>query len=305
MSMEGRGHTGMAPWPAPVAFVLSGGASLGAAQVGMLAALADDGRRPDLLIGTSVGAMNAATYAADPADGLRRLARTWGAIRGEHVFPIRPMWLARAVTSGGSLVPPSGVERLIRAQLGMVRFEELPTPLRVVATDQIDGSSVVLQDGQVADAVRASIAIPGVFPAVRVAGRHLVDGGVSANVPILQAVEAGARTVVVLEASGPCRLTRPPRGVVEPLLAALQMLTRSQAEAQTGHAVAAALVIYLPTPCTSRTSPLDFSGSADLMSAAAEGTRAFLEGLRDPLPTRGLVGQPHRHRSALLETWGI
>ncbi|MCA1783264.1 MAG: patatin-like phospholipase family protein [Intrasporangiaceae bacterium] len=282
---------------APVAFVLSGGASLGAAQVGMLRALREAAIEPDLLVGTSVGALNAAVCAADPGGCGERLERRWLSMRGLQVFPVNPARLLRSVTAwtSGGLVSPSGLARICREHLHATTFANLAVPLLVVATDQLDGTAVVLDGGSVLEAVMASSAIPGVFPAVSLAGRTLVDGALSANVATLQAVAAGARTVVVLEASGPCRLTRPPRGVVEQVLAAVHVLTRSQAAAQAEQAAEEALVLYLPTPCTTRTSPLDFGGSADLIAAAYELSRDFLAGLPPEPPVTGLVGEPHRH----------
>lgn len=279
----------------PVAFVLSGGASLGAAQVGMLQALRDAGVTADLFVGSSVGALNAAVCASDPVHGIDRLAQIWGGIRGDQIFPLRPLRLVTSLAGTSSLVSEAGLNRLVGRHLPPLLIEDLPTALLLVATDQLDGTAVVLRNGPLGEAVLASAAIPAVFPAVRRGNTVLVDGGLAANVPTLQAVDAGARTVVVLEASGPCRLTRSPRGVLEPILAAVHVLTRSQADAQTARAAASALVLYLPTPCTTRTSPLDFTGSAALMSAAREAVTAFLDDLPSSLPATGLVGLPHRH----------
>lgn len=296
-STAGEGGITVPRLRAPVAFVLSGGASLGAAQVGMLRALDEAAIEPDLLVGTSVGALNAAVCAADPGGCVERLERRWLSMRGLQVFPVNPARLLRSVTAwtSGGLVSSSGLARICREHLHATTFADLAVPLLVVATDQLDGTVVVLDSGSVVDAVLASSAIPGVFPAVPLAGRSLVDGALSANVATLQAVAAGARTVVVLEASGPCRLTRPPRGVVEQVLAAVHVLTRSQAAAQADQAAEEALVLYLPTPCTTRTSPLDFGGSAGLIEAAYELSRDFLAGLPAQPSTTGLLGQPHRH----------
>jgi len=265
----------------------------------MLRALRETGVEPDLLVGTSVGALNAAVCAADPDGCVERLERRWLAMRGLQVFPVNPVRVLRSLTPAalGGLVSSSGLSRICREHLTSTTFADLAVPLLVVATDQLDGSVAVLDHGSVVEAVMASTAIPGVFPAVPLGGRSLVDGALAANVATLQAVAAGARTVVVLEASGPCRLTRPPRGVVEQVLAAVHVLTRSQAAAQADRAAEDALVLYLPTPCTTRTSPLDFGGSAGLIEAADELSRNFLAGLPPELPVTGLLGYPHRHHA--------
>lgn len=281
----------------PVAFVLSGGATLGAAQVGMLRGLQEQGVVADLYVGTSVGALNAAVCAADPSGCVGRLDRTWRSLRRGQVFPVSPRRLAYTLLGGrqASLVSSAGLAALAREHLGELDFAALATPLVVVTTDLRDGSAVAIDRGQVSAAVVASASIPGVFPPVVIDGRSLVDGGLVANLATEVAVAAGARTVVVLEASGPCRLTQPPHGVVETLLAALFTLTRSQAEAQARTAAQAALVVHLPTPCTVRNSPLDFSGSGLLADSAYDLTGAFLVGLPKTLPETGWVGEPHRH----------
>lgn len=283
----------------PVAFVLSGGASLGAIQVGMLQALAQKGIRPDLIVSSSVGSLNAALLALDPEHGADRLERIWLDVRRHDIFPLEPMRLALTIAARTpSLVSARGLDRLVRRHLRSRRFDDLAVPLHVIATDQQTGEAVALHTGSVVDAVLASAAIPGVFRARVLGDRSLVDGGIAANCPMLPALQAGAKTLVVLDASGPCVLTEPPRTAIESVLAGLGHLTRSQTIAHTAKAATSgATVIYLPTPCTTQRSPLDFSGTASLIARARGMALDFLAELDDGATLGpGLVGHPHIHR---------
>jgi len=153
-----------------VAFVLSGGASLGAIQVGMLRALYERGIAPDVIVGTSAGAMNGAFIASRPqtvatADAL---AAVWRDLRRGHVFPLNPLTgLLGFLGARDHLVPASGLRRLIARHVERDALEDLPIPLHVVAVDVITGEEVRLSHGVVADAVLASAAIPGVVAPVR------------------------------------------------------------------------------------------------------------------------------------------
>ena len=118
----------------PVAFVLSGGANLGAAQAGMLEALLDAGIVPDLLVGTSIGAVNAAFMAAGPtSDRARALAEVWRRLSAEEIFPLRAAQVTRAILAGG-LFSPEPLRRMLEREIPFRLIEEAVTPLRIVAT---------------------------------------------------------------------------------------------------------------------------------------------------------------------------
>ena len=168
-------------------FALAGGANLGAVQVGMLSALLEAGIRPDAVIGTSVGALNAAYLATDPTPGgMERLADLWGSLRRREVFPLSLRGMTQALLARHYFFFPSvGLRRLIRrARLGFARLEDAPIPLHVVATDLESGEAMVLSEGSVTDALLASAAIPAIIPPVEIGGRLLVDGGVVASIPM-------------------------------------------------------------------------------------------------------------------------
>ena len=178
-----------------VAFVLSGGASLGAIQVGMLRALYERGIRPDLIVGTSAGALNGAYIASRPqasatAEGL---ARIWRELRRGQVFPVNPLTgLLGFLGARDHLVPESGLRRLIERHVECQELEEMPIPLHVVSVDVVTGQELRLSHGPVLDAVLASAAVPGVLQPVSWEDRALMDGGVANNTPISHAVELGA-----------------------------------------------------------------------------------------------------------------
>src|SRR6476661_6507010 len=141
------------------AFVLSGGGSLGAVQVGMLQALAERGVRPDLLVGTSAGALNAVfvgAHGSGPAE-LDRLAGIWRALRRDDVFPVRaPNVLLALAGARDALCSHDGLARLVSRHVPFDRLDEAAIPVHLVATDLLSGEEVLLSDGGVLSAVLAS-----------------------------------------------------------------------------------------------------------------------------------------------------
>jgi NTE family protein len=187
-----------------VAFVLAGGATRGAIQVGMLRALLERDIRPDLVVGTSVGAMNAAALAADATlAGVDRLDHDWCVARAGQIFPFE---LGAVVASlrgrRDHVLSNEGLRDWIDQHLDHDRLEDYPIPVHVVATVAETGRPIRLSRGDALTALLASTAIPGVFPPVTVEGRALHDGGVAADVPLPQALELGPSTVYVLPTTG-------------------------------------------------------------------------------------------------------
>jgi NTE family protein len=280
------------------AYVLSGGGSLGAVQVGMLMALAERDVRPDLLVGTSAGAVNAAylgLYGAD-APAIRRLGQLWRGLRRSDVFPIEPLGHLRAVRgSQESLFTSSALRRLLDKHLGDRRLEDTRLGVHVVATDLLSGDEVALSQGGLVDAVLASTAIPGVLPSVPWEGRALVDGGLADNTAISQAVAQGADRVYVLPAGYACALTKPPTTALGTAVQALTLLIHQRLVRDVQHFSDRAEVRVLPPLCPLRVSPIDFRRGADLISAAEASSRAWLDsgGTALPHPERFLA--LHRH----------
>ena len=195
------------------AFVLSGGANLGAAQAGMLAALGEAGIRPDLIVATSVGAVNGAWIAGE--GDIEDLLAVWRDLRRSDVFPAGPVGgLLGFLGRSDHLVSDGGLRWLLRTHLRFSDLESAATPLHVAATDLLTGEGVLLSSGDAIEAILASSAIPGVLPPVVVDGRALMDGGVVNNTPISHAVELGADEVWVVATGYACALDRPPRGAL-------------------------------------------------------------------------------------------
>ncbi len=181
-------------------FVFGGGGNRGAAQVGMLRALTERSIVPDLLVGTSIGAINAAAFASYPSiEGVYYAAEVWRRIAAEHVFPrsrFHGSW--RFLERREAVFANEGLAKVIT---GFLRFEELEdskTPLVVVATRVEDGAECWLSEGSALDAILASSALPGLFPPVEIDGNHYIDGGVVDNVPITAGLAAGPRRIFVL-----------------------------------------------------------------------------------------------------------
>ena len=161
--------------------MLSGGASLGAIQVGMLRALYERDITPDLIVGTSAGAFNGAYIASRPqtTPTAESLARIWRGLRRGQVFPVNPVTgLLGFLGARDHLVPESGLRRLISRYVECEELEEMRVPLHVIAVDVVTGQERRLSRGRVLDAILASAAVPGVLEPVAWEGRALIDGGV-------------------------------------------------------------------------------------------------------------------------------
>ena len=262
-----------------VAFVLSGGASLGACQAGMLEALYERGIRPDLLVGTSVGAINAAFIASRPPTPgtARELQLIWRGLNRAQVFPANPL------TAGLGLlgmrdhsVPVGSLRKLLRRHVESELLEELPIALHVVAADVLSGEEVLLSEGPVVDAVLASAAIPGVFPSVPWQARMLMDGGVVNNTPISHAIALGAEQVIVMPAIGTRRLTQMPRGALAAGVAAVSRAIGQRLADDVARYADAAELIMMPAPEVSGIMPTDFGHAEDLIAEGLRRSRAML-----------------------------
>jgi NTE family protein len=281
------------------AFVLAGGGSLGAVQVGMLAALARQGVVPDFVVGVSVGAINAAYYAAEPDDrGVERLKRIWLQLRRTDVFPFSPIAsLLGFFGKTDHLVSPAPLRSLIESELPYQRLEDARIPCYVVATDALEGTEVVLSSGPAATALLASAAIPAIFPPVTLGERYLLDGGVSNNTPLSTALRTGAARVIVLPTGISCALQEPPRGAMALALHALNLLIMRQLVNDIERCASVADVITVPPLCPLSTTSYDFSQSADLIQRAEAATRLWLrtDGLQHLGAPPALLPHHHNH----------
>jgi NTE family protein len=261
------------------AFVFAGGGSLGAVQVGMLHALTEHGLRPDFVVGSSAGAINAAYFAANPTPGgVAALDRLWCGLTRRQVMPMRVRDLFRIATRRAYVVDPSALRRLLERHLPYRLLEQATIPTHVVATDMILGVERLLSVGSVVDAVMASAAIPGVFPPVRIGDRDLIDGGVANNTPISTALALGATRVVVLPTGFACALRTIPKSAIGRALHALSLLVTRQLVNDIERFGARAALHVVPPLCPVDSSPYDYSASASLISRARETTREWIRG---------------------------
>ena len=199
------------------AFVLGGGGVLGAVEVGMLKALFERGITPDLVLGTSVGALNGALVASDPTPAvIERLIELWRqAGQTGDVYGERPLaTVRRAVSTRTHIYSAEPLKERLRDELGDVTFEELPVQFQVCAASIERAAEHWFDSGPVVDAVVASAAVPGLLPPARVGDEHFLDGGIVNSIPLGRAVSLGATRVFVLQVG---RIDRPLTVPTKPL----------------------------------------------------------------------------------------
>jgi NTE family protein len=166
-----------------------------------------------------------------------------------------------------------------------------------MATDALDGTSVVMSSGGASAALMASAAIPGVFPYVSIDGRALIDGSLATETPIACAVRLGATRVIVLPTGIPCALEEPPRGAIASALHAMNLLSMRQLLVDIDHCADRCSLSVLPPLCPISVEPYDFSHGAQLLDRAEESTRQWLrKGISGVDPRWALL--PHRHAPA-------
>ena len=211
-----------------VAFVLGGGGHLGAHEVGMLRALLERGIVPDLVVGTSIGAINGAAVASDPsARAIERLAEVWGqfertgALAGGVLGRIGT--LARTRTH---LHDNEGLRRVLTDAFPIARIEDLPVRFQCVAASIETASERWFDSGPLVDAVLASSAVPGILPPVELDGEHFLDGGIVHSIPVGRAVALGATAIYVLHVGRVDRPLEPPRWPWEVALVAFEIARR-------------------------------------------------------------------------------
>ena len=254
------------------AFVMSGGASLGSIQAGMLRALYERGVRPDVIVGTSVGAINGAFVASRPQarETADALADVWRGVRRREVFPFNPVTALLGVATRNFVVPNGRLRRLVEERLEFERLEDAPIPLHLIAVDLFTGRERRLSSGPALDAVLASASIPGVFPPVEWEDTELIDGGVANNTPISHAVELGCDHIYVLPTATSCPLPSEPHGALAMAVYAMSLLVHRRLAADIEKFRAHADLVVLPAPCPAGIQPTDFSHADKLVSAGYE-----------------------------------
>ena len=214
--------------PHEIAFVLGGGGVLGAHEVGMLRALAESSVVPDVILGTSIGALNGAMFAADPTvAGVARLGRLW---EESNLAGVSTGTLLRRVgtlaRTGTHLQSLEELRQRLSEALPVQRVEQLTVPFQCVAASIERAAEHWFSEGELADVVLASCAVPGVLPPVKIGDEHFIDGGIVNSIPVARAVALGARTIYVLQVGRLERPLQPPRWPWEVGMVAFEVARR-------------------------------------------------------------------------------
>jgi NTE family protein len=280
------------------AIVLSGGANLGAVHVGMIRALIEAGVTPDLIVGTTVGAINGAYMSSrwTPA-GVAGLEQVWVQMTRSAVFPTRLLGgLLGFVGKRDHFVPPDGLRRLIARHVEFERLDDAPIPLHVVVTDLLTGLDRRLSTGSSVDAVMASAAIPSVFPPVLIDGHPFIDGGVVNNTPLSHAIELGADRIWVLPAGTACGLDEAPGSALAMALQAVSVLVNRRLQRDIRLFQDRCDLHVLPPLCPVMVPPTDFGQAKHLIERAyLSSLGAIRSGSDDAGDLAASLEHPHQH----------
>ena len=281
---------------AKTAFVFAGGGSFGAIQVGMLHSLVAHGIAADMVVGSSVGALNGAFYAGDPTlKGVERLGEIWRGLKRQDVFPMSWRTVLSFLWRRDFLIPHDGIRKLIDDHIPYRNLQDAKVPVHIVTTDIISGDSIVLSEGSTSQAIVASTAIPGAFTPIRYKDYYLADGAISSNTPIQVAVRKGARRLIILPTGHACAAQAPPIGAVANALHALTLLIARQLVSELESLDPNIEYFVVPPLCPLVGSPYDFSRTADHIERAIQTTDAWLaqHGLQEGTIPHEM--RPHSH----------
>lgn len=280
------------------AFVLSGGGSLGAVQVGMLQALAARDIQPDLLVGTSCGAVNAAWIAGHGTsnDSLDGLATVWTNLRRSDIFPVDVRQVVRGLLGlSTSVVTNRELRRLIESHAGIHDLAQACVPTYFVAADLLSGHDVLISTGDLATGVLASAAIPGVLPPMDHAGGHLIDGAFAGRTGVAQALDLGASVIYVLPSGAACDLPRAPRSAAGVALHSLTLLIQQRIFHEVATLQTVASIQLLPPLCPLDVSAADFSRAEELITRARQASLRWIDSGGTDLPHPEQFLAPHHH----------
>jgi NTE family protein len=272
--------------PVPsTAFVLGGGGILGAAEVGMLRALLEREILPDLIVGSSVGALNGAFIAADPSmPTVDRMAEVWTGLSARGVFGGSVFGqLSTLARNGTHLHANDGLRHLVDEALGGVTFADLTVRFECVAASIERAAAHWFSAGSVTDAVLASCAVPGLLPPVEIGREHFLDGGLVRSVPIGRAAELGAQRIFVLHVGRLEQPLQPPNRPWQVALVAFEIARRHQFEEELASLPAGVEVHVLPSGSTAPALSVRYrktSGVRGRIDAAYEASSTFLDGAR-------------------------
>jgi NTE family protein len=287
--------------PVRTALVLGGGGNRGAAQVGMLRAFVEEVGSPDLVVGTSIGALNGAAFAGSPTiEGVYLAAEVWRRIGVDDVFPrsrFHGSW--RFLEKRPSVFSMDRLREVVASYLRFELLEDALVPLLLIATRLEDGKEEWFTEGPAIDAVMASAALPGMYPAVEIAGKRYFDGGVLNNVGISAALSYEPERIFVflcgrVDAAAP-RFTRP----YEALFAAFTLALSSRVRRDLSRIPEDVEVIVVELPGASMFDPQDFSRTDLLIEEGYQLARSVLDAYAEERqsPRATLLRRGTRRRS--------
>lgn len=215
----------------------------------MLRALMEAGIKPDLVLGTSVGAINGAVLAGDPtADAVTRLEHVWTGLSGGGVFEANLFsQLGTVARTRTHMHSDAALRKMLEADLPVARIEDLTVPFQCVAASIERAAEHWFTEGSIVDAVLASCAVPGLLPPAVIDGEHYLDGGLVNSVPVGRAVDLGARTIYVLHVGRLEQPLRPPRRAWEVAAVAFEIARRHRFARDMADLPAGISVHLLPT----------------------------------------------------------
>jgi NTE family protein len=254
--------------PPRVGLVLGGGAARGFAHVGVIRVLEREKIPIDLIVGTSVGSLVGAIY----ADKKNSFELEWTAFSLEE----KDLFDYTFISPTQGFVRGERLEEFVLKKVSARELQQMKIPLGVVATDIQNGEVVVLQNGSVARAVRASSAIPGIFIPVRYQGRLLVDGGVLNNVPVDVARKMGAQVVIAVNLDGGRKATQV-NNIFDAIVQSLHLMAIESTAARLREAD---VVIQ---PAVSNIGPIDFSRKKELLTLGIQAAEQALPRIREKL----------------------
>jgi NTE family protein len=268
------------------AFVLGGGGVLGAAEVGMLRALFEIEVTPDLVLGTSVGALNGAMVARDPTPTvIERLTDLWQDASTARAISDRPLrTVRRAVSSGTHLYSSDFMQKRLMDEFGETTFEELPVRFQVCAANIERAAEHWFTSGPLVEAIMASAAVPGLLPPARVGDEHYLDGGIVNSIPLGRAIALGADRVFVLQVGRIDRPLKPPQRPWEVARVSFEIARRHRFARELAEVPDGVEVHVLPARGTtprddSLLAHRDFSRVAQRIDASYEASRDYLTSL--------------------------
>jgi NTE family protein len=268
-----------------VAFVLGGGGLLGAAEVGMLRALEERGIVPDLVLGTSVGALNGVMVAAQPSGSSDRLQQLWNEIEVRDPFGGSLFGrLATIARSGTHIHENTRLSQLLHEALRVRRFEQLQVPFQCVAASIERSTARWFDRGPLIPAVLASSAVPALLPPVRIDGEHYLDGGLVHSIPVGRAVALGATEIYVLQVGRIEQPLEPPSTPWEVGVVAFEIARRHRFVEEMSRIPEEVTVHVLPTGNIEAPDPTDprqlryrdASGVGERAAAAHRATATYL-----------------------------